>query len=53
MDHEHIERLAGAQPGDYRRDPDKVYIAFQRAIGTCLLDQYLATNPLSMGPRGQ
>lgn len=52
MDIEHIERLAGAAPGDYRRHPDQVYIAFQRAVGTCLLDQYLATNPLSMGPRG-
>ena len=52
MEHRHIERLAGAQPGDYRRDPDGVYLAFQRAIGTCLLDQYLAGNPLTMGERG-
>jgi hypothetical protein len=52
MEHRHIERLAGAQPGDYRRDPDRVYLAMQRAAGTCLLDQYLADNPLTMGDRG-
>ncbi len=52
MEHAHIERLAGAEPGSYRRDPDRVYLAMQRAIGTCLLDQYLADNPLTMGSRG-
>lgn len=52
MDHSHIERLAGAQPGDYRRSPEKTYLAMQHAIGTCLLDQYIPDNPLSMGQRG-
>ncbi|HEY3341567.1 MAG TPA: hypothetical protein VGK81_06095 [Anaerolineae bacterium] len=52
MEHRCIERFAGAQPGDYHRDPDKVYLAFQRAVGTCLLDQYLADNPLTMGEHG-
>ncbi len=52
MELRHIERLAGAAPGAYRRDPDGVYLAFQRAIGTCLLDQYLADNPLTMGDQG-
>ena len=52
MEHRYIERLAGAQPGDYMRHPDAVYLAFQRNIGTCLLDQYLADNPLSMGDSG-
>jgi hypothetical protein len=52
MEHRHIERLAGAPPGSYARDPDGVYIAMQRAIGTCLLDQYLADNPLTMGDAG-
>jgi uroporphyrinogen decarboxylase len=52
MEHSHIERLAGVQPGDYACNPDDVYLAFQRNIGTCLLDQYLADNPLSMGERG-
>ena len=48
----HIERIAGAAPGSYRGDPDTVYVAFQRAAGTCMLDQYLADNPLTMGDRG-
>jgi hypothetical protein len=52
MEHRYIERLAGAQPGDYVRNPDAVYLAFQRAVGACLLDQYLADNPLSMGVHG-
>ncbi len=52
MEHAQIERLAGANPGDYKRDPERVYIAFQRAIGTCMLDQYIPDNPLTMGDRG-
>ncbi len=52
MQHTFIERLAGAEPGSYKRDPDFVYLAMQRNIGTCLLDQYLADNPLTMGDHG-
>lgn len=52
MDHSHIERIAGAQPGDYRRNPEKVYMDMQYALGTCLLDQYIPDNPLSMGNKG-
>jgi hypothetical protein len=52
MEHSQIERLAGAQPGDYKRNPEETYIAFQRAIGTCYLDQYIPDNPLTMGDRG-
>lgn len=52
MEHGHLERLAGAAPGDYRRDPERVYLAAQRAVGTCLLDQYIPDNPLTMGDRG-
>ena len=52
LEHSQIERLAGAQPGDYRKDPERVYIACQRACGACFIDQYLPTNPLSMGDRG-
>lgn len=52
MEHRSIERFAGAQPGEYRQNPDRVYLAFQRAVGTCLLDQYLADNPLTMGEHG-
>jgi hypothetical protein len=52
MEHAHLERLAGAEPGAYRRYPEDVYLACQRAIGTCLLDQYIPDNPLTMGDRG-
>ncbi|MBI2193339.1 MAG: hypothetical protein HYU36_15295 [Planctomycetes bacterium] len=52
MEHAFIERLAGARPGDYFRDPARTYLAFQHAAGTCLLDQFIPDNPLSMGCRG-
>jgi len=52
MDHSHIERLAGAAPGEYKRDPHTVYLAMQRAVGTCLLDQFIPDNPLTMGTQG-
>ncbi len=52
MAHSQIERIAGAQPGDYRKDPHKVYVACQRAIGTCLIDQFIPENPLTMGDEG-
>ncbi len=52
MEHACIERLAGTAPGSYRRDPETVYLAMQCAVGTCLLDQYIPDNPLTMGDRG-
>ena len=52
MEHAHIERIAGAEPGEYRRAPERVYLACQRAIGICLLDQFIADNPLTMGDLG-
>jgi hypothetical protein len=52
MQQAYIERLAGFQPGDYANDPDSVYLAFQRSIGTCLLDQWIPRNPLTIGDIG-
>ena len=52
MEHRFIEWLAGAQRGDYARNPEKIYLAFQHAIGTCLLDQWIPRNPLKMGNEG-
>jgi len=52
MEHAHIERFAGVEPGTYQREPEETYLAMQRAIGTCLLDQYIPENPLTMGDRG-
>ena len=49
MQHSYLERFAGVQPGDYANDPENVYLAFQRSIGTCLLDQWIPRNPLTMG----
>lgn len=52
MDIPLLEELAGVEEGEYRKNPDEVYMAFQRKIGTCFIDQYLATNSLSMTERG-
>jgi hypothetical protein len=52
MDIPFIEHLTGSHQGAYRAEPDEVYTAFQRKVGTCLLDQYLADNPLTMGGEG-
>jgi hypothetical protein len=52
MEHAQIERLAGFPPGSYRKEPEKVYVAMQRSIGTCMLDQYIPRNPLTMGDAG-
>lgn len=52
MEHRHIERLAGAAPGAYREDPVGTYARMQRAVGACLLDQWIPDNPLTMGDAG-
>jgi uroporphyrinogen decarboxylase len=52
MQHAYIERLAGVRSGAYRRDPEGVYLAMQRAVGTCLVDQWIPRNPLTMGDAG-
>lgn len=52
MDIRFLEEFTGTPAGGYRADPDGVYIEFQRRAGACFLDQYLATNPLSMGQAG-
>jgi hypothetical protein len=52
MEHAHIERLAGAEPGAYRRAPETVYAAMQHAAGACLVDQWIPRNPLTLGDHG-
>lgn len=52
MDHGQIERLAGAAAGAFVRDPSGVYLAMQKAAGTCFIDQWIPTNPLSMKSHG-
>lgn len=52
MEHPVIDRLAGVAEGTYRRNPEPTYLAMLRGCNTCLLDQYLATNALSIGSHG-
>ena len=52
MEHAVIERVAGVEPGEYRKDPVHVYLAMQNAIGACLIDQFIPANPLTMGDQG-
>lgn len=52
MEHRIIDRLAEVPEGTYRMEPEKTYLRMQRNIGTCLLDQYIPDNPLTMGGAG-
>jgi hypothetical protein len=52
MEWSHIERIAGTEPGSYRQRPEEVYRQMQVNLGTCLMDQYIPENPLSMGKLG-
>jgi hypothetical protein len=52
MQHSHIELIAGVEPGCYKQDTEKVYLAMPRALGTLLLDQWIPLNPLTMGDAG-
>jgi len=52
MEHRIIDRLAGALEGTYKKKPIETYLQMQWNVGTCLLDQYLAVNPLSMEEHG-
>ncbi|MBI4559184.1 MAG: hypothetical protein HY706_16490 [Candidatus Hydrogenedentes bacterium] len=52
MDVAFIEHRTGYPSGVFVDNPDEVYVAFQRAVGTCMLDQYLASNCLTMGQHG-
>ncbi len=52
MEHRWLERLAGAQPGAYTQQPEAVYLAAQRAAGVSMIDQWIPTNPLTMGAAG-
>ena len=52
MQHDQIERLAGVEPGEYKRNPEETYLAYLHNIGVCFLDQYIPTNPLTIGDKG-
>jgi len=52
MEHRIIDRLAGVPEGTYKNKPVETYIGMQKKVGTCMLDQYLAVNPLTMEAHG-
>jgi len=52
MEHAQLERLAGTPQGSYLRDQEGVYLAAQKAIGACMIDQWIPTNPASIGTHG-
>jgi hypothetical protein len=52
MQHDYIERIAGVKPGDYVKNPEKIYLQCQKAIGVDFIDQYIPTNPLTMESHG-
>ena len=52
MDMGFMEKMTGHAKGDFRKDPDTVYMEFQRLMGACMIDQYLAANAMSMSETG-
>ena len=52
MEHSVIDYLAGKEPGTYKKFPRQTYLEMQKKIGTCMIDQYIPENPLSMGNKG-
>jgi hypothetical protein len=52
MDIPFIEQETGRKAGDFKRDPDGVYLALQDKAGCCFIDQYIPTNVLTMGQHG-
>lgn len=52
MDMPFMEQITGHAAGNYKKDPHKVYLAFQELSGACYIAQYIPENPLTMGPRG-
>jgi hypothetical protein len=52
MEHSQLERLAGAPPGSYVREPESVYLRAQHEIGACCIDQWIPRNPLRMHQGG-
>jgi len=52
MEHRILERLAGVPEGTYKRKPIETYLCMARNIGTCMMDQWIPTNPLGMEEHG-
>ena len=52
MQHAYIERIAGVSPGEYRRNPEEVYVSCLRNLGSNIFYQWIPSNPLTMGDEG-
>lgn len=52
MEHRMIDRVAGRPEGAYRRDPVPTYLAMLVNSGVGMVDQWIPTNPLSIGDQG-
>jgi hypothetical protein len=52
MDIPFMEQSTGHKRGEFAKDPDKVYLDFQKQAGVCYIDQYIPDNPLIMGSAG-
>jgi len=47
-----VDRLAEVPEGTYEADPVPIYTKMLENSGVCALDQWIPTNPLTIGPRG-
>lgn len=47
-----IDRIAGVPEGTYAKDPIPTYRRMLEQAGCCMLDQWIPSNPLSMGNHG-
>jgi len=52
MDWGLLETISGHPPGSYAQDPTRVYLDFQLAAGTTMIDQWIPDNPLSLTDEG-
>jgi hypothetical protein len=52
MEFSELEHFARVQPGDYARNPVAVYLRAQLGTEAAFIDQWIPTNPLTMGARG-
>ncbi len=52
LEHRMIDRIAGVPEGTYANNPEPTYIKMQQAAGTCMVDQYIPLNPLTISDQG-
>ncbi len=52
MERRFIDRLAGMPEGSYEKNPHSVYLKMQHECNTCMIDQFIPDNAMSMGNQG-